>query len=78
MVKIKVKNETKNERFIRIAENRTQRILDDLRLLGNCANTSAYNYEEAQTSKIFKAIDDELKRVKTLFFKNKNKSFSLK
>ena len=36
MVKVKVKDENKSEKFIRIAENRTQRILDDLRLLGNC------------------------------------------
>jgi len=78
MVKIKVKDENKTQKFVRIAENRTQRILDDLRLLGNCSNSTVYDYEETQTNKIFKAIDEEFKRVKALFSKNKNKSFSLK
>jgi len=78
MVKVKVKDENKSEKFIRIAENRTQRILDDLRLLGNCSNTTVYNYEESQINRIFKAVDEELKRVKALFSKSKNKSFSLK
>lgn len=78
MVKTNVKNESKKEKFIRIAENRTQRILNDLRLLGNCSNTAVYSYEGDEISKVFKAIDDELKRVKALFSKNKNKNFSLR
>ncbi len=78
MVKIRIKNENKKEKFLRIAENRTQRILNDLRLLGNCSNTSVYSYDDVQTSRIFKAIEDELKRVKILFSKNKNRSFSLR
>jgi len=78
MVKVKVKNENKKERFVRIAESRTQRLLNDIRLLGNCSNTSAYEYNEENISKIFKAIDEELRRIKTLFSKTKhNKSFSL-
>ena len=39
MVKIKVKDESKHEKFIRIATGRTQKVLDYLRILGNCANT---------------------------------------
>lgn len=35
-------NETKRERFIRIAEARTNKILEMMRLLGNCASTNNY------------------------------------
>ncbi len=76
MSKVSVKNETKEERFKRIASARTLRILNDLRLLGNCSSTSAYLYTEEDTSKIFSAIEKELKRIKTLFNKSETK-FSL-
>ena len=77
MSKVSVKNETKEERFKRIASARTLRILNDLRLLGNCSSTSAYLYTEEDTSKIFSAIEKELKRIKTLFNKSETE-FSLK
>ncbi|MEM0054501.1 MAG: hypothetical protein QXS21_07130 [Thermoproteota archaeon] len=69
MPKISVKNETKEEKFKRVASARTLRILDDLRLLGNCANTSTYSYSEEDVNKIFLAIEKEFKRVKNLFNK---------
>ena len=76
MPKVSVKDETKEERFKRIASARTLRILDDLRLLGNCANTGTYAYSEEDLSKIFSTIEKELKRVKILFNKPETK-FSL-
>ena len=77
MVKEKVHNETKEEKFRRIAEARTLRILNDLRLLGNCANTGVYSYTHQDVNKIFSTSEKELKRVKALFDKPKIK-FSLK
>lgn len=76
MAKISVKNETKEEKFKRIATARTLRILDDLRLLGNCANTSTYTYNEDDIIKIFSVMEKEIKRVKALFDKPEIK-FSL-
>jgi len=67
MVKPRVDGETKEEKFKRIATARTLRILNDLRLLGNCANTSIYSYDREDVRKIFSAIEKELKRVKALF-----------
>ena len=72
MVKIKVENESSQERFRRIASNRTNRLLDNLRLLGNCANRNVYSYDEKQIASIFNAIERELKSVKTLFNNHKN------
>lgn len=69
MVKKRVENETKNAKFKRIASLRTTRILENLRLLGNCANTSHYGYSENEVGKIFVAIEKELKRTKSLFNK---------
>ncbi|HAC16884.1 MAG TPA: hypothetical protein DCE78_13205 [Bacteroidetes bacterium] len=69
MVKPKVERETKNAKFKRIASGRTSRILEDLRLLGNCANTGNYTYTENEVTKIFSAIEKELKRTKSLFNK---------
>jgi hypothetical protein len=67
------KLETKEARFKRIASRRVKDILYKLRLLGNCSNTSVYSYAEEDKRKIFSAIDEELKRVKSAFDKHKNK-----
>lgn len=56
--------ETKRERFVRIAENRTNKIIDMLRLLGNCANKSNYDYSEEDINKIFSTLEKELKVAK--------------
>ena len=32
--------ETKSEKFVRIAESRTNKIIDMIKLLGNCSNTN--------------------------------------
>ncbi len=63
----------KEERFKRIASRRVQEILHKLRLLGNCANQGNYNYSEEQVRKIFSAIDDEWRKVKSDFNKGKSK-----
>ena len=76
MVKPKFDGETKEEKFKRIATARTLRILEDLRLLSNCANTSVYSYTEEDSNKIFSTIEREVKRVKALFNKPKTE-FSL-
>ena len=42
----------KEENFIRLAENRTNKVLDMIRLLGNLSNTSNYSYTKEQVEKI--------------------------
>ena len=46
----------KTERFVRIAEKRTQRVLESLRLLGQCSNKISYEYTDEQVNKIFREI----------------------
>ena len=56
--------ESKRERFVRIAENRTNKIIDMIRLLGNCANKSNYEYSDDDINKIFSTLEKELKTAK--------------
>lgn len=60
-------NETKREKFVRLAENRTNRILSTLVLLGNCSNTGAYEYSQKDVEKIFKAIQAQVDATKKRF-----------
>lgn len=68
----------KTERFKRVAENRTNKIINQIRLLGNCSNRSNYEYSEEDVKKIFSAIESELKEAKLKYqTKAKNKKFEL-
>lgn len=60
-------NETKRERFVRIAEARTNKILEMMRLLGNCSCKGNYEYTEEDIKKIFGALERELKNTKNKF-----------
>ncbi len=77
MVKVKVEEETSENRFKRIATSRTVRILNDVRLLGNCSNKGNYSYTREEVDKIFSTIEKEVKRVKMMFDAPKTE-FSLK
>lgn len=50
-------NETKNEKFLRIATPRVNAIIDKLDILSNCAGSN-YEYNEEQVETMFQAIRD--------------------
>ena len=60
--------------------NRTNKILDMLRLLANCANKSNYDYDDDDIKQIFAAIDKEVKATKNavLGIDSNEERFSLK
>ncbi len=70
----------KRERFVKIAENRTNKIIYMLKLLGNCSNKNNYTYDENDVRQIFNAIDQELKITKSRFqeAQSNKKEFKLK
>jgi len=70
--------ETKSEKFKRIAENRTNRIIEQIRVLGNLSNTSNYEFTMDEVDQIFKSIQAELKKTKELFEMENEKKFRLK
>ncbi len=55
------------ERFVRIAENRVNRILDALDSLGNCSNRRNYDYSDADVKKIFSEIEKKVKETRSSF-----------
>lgn len=62
----------KREKFVRLAEARTQKTIEMIRLLGNLSNTSNYSYTEEQVDKIFNALQIELRDARERFNKNAN------
>ena len=71
------KVEDKRERFKRLAVYRTNEILKRLRVLGNCANRSAYDYTEDEVNKIFSEIERRMKETKAKFYFPKSRHFQL-
>jgi hypothetical protein len=57
----------KRERFIRLASYRTNEVLKRLKVLGNCSNRSAYEYNENDIEKIFTTIEKKVKEIKSRF-----------
>ena len=57
----------KREKFVRLAEGRTQSALDAIRKLGNLANTRAYEYDSDDIKKIVKALRDATNEVERKF-----------
>lgn len=57
----------KKEKFVRLAEGRTQAALSAIRKIGNLSNRRAYEYSEADIKKIVKALRDALIEVERKF-----------
>jgi len=72
-----VNEETRSERFKRVATKRTNEILNRIRILGNCSNKSSYSYTDEDIRKIFSAIEGELRLIKSRFNSIKKNKFKL-
>lgn len=60
-------NDKKADRFVRIAERRTARVLNALRLLGQCSNKRSYEYTDDQVNSIFREIRRSLRDTEQRF-----------
>ena len=69
--------ELKRDRFKRLAAQRTNSVLQKLKVLGNCSNRSAYDYTDEEVNKIFTEIERRVREVKAKFHFPKNKEFKL-
>jgi len=69
--------ETKRDKFIRLANHRTNAVFRQLKILGNCSNRYAYDYDEDDVNKIFKEIEKRVKETKTKFQSSLKKEFRL-
>lgn len=59
--------ESRRERFVRIAEARTNKILTMLRLLGNCSSKANYEYTEKDIRQIFGVLEREIRNTRNRF-----------
>tara|TARA_Y100001933_G_scaffold251389_1_gene288896 strand:- start:66 stop:305 length:240 start_codon:yes stop_codon:yes gene_type:complete len=70
--------ETKRERFHRIAANRMQNILTEMNRLSNCSNTAHYEYTEEDVQKIIKTLNEKFSQIKLSFKTGLNKTNKFK
>ena len=66
------------ERFVRIVENRVNRVLGNLESLGNCSNRRNYEYTKDDVEKIFSEIQKKVEEVKTMFQEDSSKGRKFK
>ena len=75
------KMETKHEKFLRLAESRTNSALKQISLLGNLANTKNYDYTSEEFDQITKTLKDAVKQLELQVEYNQsalNSSFKIK
>jgi hypothetical protein len=71
------RDERKREAFRRLASQRTNAVLERLRILSNCSNPQLYAYSDEEVRKIFAAIEKEVRLVKAKFLNSSRPDFSL-
>lgn len=69
--------ETPRDRFLRLATIRTNSVLRDIRILGNCSNRYVYQYSDTEVNRIFSEIEKALKDTKAKFRTSRRKEFKL-
>lgn len=62
-----MREETRNERFRRLASTRGDRLIREISLLGNLANQKNYEYSPTEVQDLFGPIEEELREVRALF-----------
>lgn len=65
--------EEKREKFKRLAESRTNKVIDMLGLIGNLSNQSNYEYTAKDVNKIFSSIEKALDVQRERFNSNLSK-----
>lgn len=61
------RNIEKRQKFVRLAESRTQNALNAIRKIGNLSNQRAYEFDETDVKKIVKALRDATNEVERRF-----------
>lgn len=57
----------KRERFVALAEARTEKAIRSIRLLENLANRSNYDFEPSDLDQILKALEGEVRQLKATY-----------
>jgi hypothetical protein len=59
--------ESKREKFRRLSEARTENVIQQIRVLTNCANRINYNYTQEEVEQIFQALNNALAESRKAF-----------
>ena len=59
--------ETKKEKFVRLAEARTNKALAQIKLISNLSDKSTYEFTEEDVNKIFTHLEKEIKIARARF-----------
>ena len=59
--------EDKHEKFIRLAESRTNSAIKSIQLIGNLSNRSNYEYSKEEIPELFRALEKEIQLAKRSF-----------
>lgn len=70
-------SEEKRASFKRLASSRTNAVIQRIRVLSNCSNPYAYEYDDEEIKKIFSAIEKELKVARAKFERRDRDRFEL-
>ena len=66
--------ETKEQKFIRLAEYRMNKAIKAVESISNLANRSTYEYSEEQVNAMFSVLENTIAEVKSAFQPKKVKS----
>ena len=67
----------RRERFVRVAEKRTQAVLDAIESLASCANKGMYEYTSEDVVVILDAINEEVAKLRQTFVEGGPHRFTL-
>jgi hypothetical protein len=67
--------ETNGERFIRVVETRTNKAIDAIERIGDCADVRIYEYSPEQVEKIFLALENAVTGAKQRFFNGSGRKY---
>lgn len=68
----------KRERFLRVAEKRTQAVLQKLQVLSKCGNPAVYDYDDHQVDQIFEAVEEGVRAARAKFNRKRPQAFRLR
>jgi hypothetical protein len=70
-------DESKREKFVRLAENRVNRTLNELKLITNLSNKCNYDYSQDDVDKIVKSLKKAVSDLEQKFASKNKDNFKL-
>ena len=64
----------RREKFVKLANSRVNKALKEIKLIGNLANKTYYEYTNADIDKMFNALKKEIRSSQDRFGSNNNRS----